>query len=234
MTAATTETRPGPPADDTAAAALARSASDPSVHPEGSVVGFFTTKQKIGRLLWGFVQATLFRWSPRRANNWRAMLLRCFGAKVGRPRVLRNTARFEVPWNVVIGEGARIGDGAYFYSLGTITVGDHAVISQFAHLCAGTHEHESTAFTLVRVPLSIGDYAWIGTDVYVAPGVTIGDGVIVGARSNVVKDLPAWRICVGSPAKAIRPRILSDHTTGKRLDTNTDEVPEPPQRGETA
>ena len=191
------------------------------------MIGFFSTKEKIGRVLWGVVQATLFRCSPRRANRWRAMLLRLFGAKIGNPRVLRNTARFEIPWNVEIGEGVRVGDEAYFYSLGKIRVGDHAVISQYAHLCAGTHDHESTSFTLIRVPLIIGDHVWIGTDAYVAPGVNIGDGVIVGARSNVVKDLPAWRICVGSPAKPIRPRVLRDHKTGERLDPNTDEAPEP-------
>jgi len=195
-------------------------------HPEGTVVGFFTTREKVGRLLWGVVQATLFRYSPRRANRWRAWLLRRFGARVGRPRVLRSTARFEVPWNIEIGEGVRVGDGAYFYSLGKITVGDHAVISQFAHLCAGTHDYESTAFTLLRVPISIGDHVWIGADAYVAPGVTIGDGTIIGARSNVVKDLPAWRICVGSPARAIRARVLHDRDTGARLDPNTDEIPE--------
>lgn len=195
--------------------------------PEGTVIRYFTRKEKVIRLLWVMVQATIFRFSPRRADRWRAFLLRRFGAKVGTPKLLRGTARFEVPWNIELGEGVTIGEGVRMYSLGKITVGDHSVISQYSHICAGTHDHESTAFQLIRVPITIGRHVWIGTDAFVAPGITIGDGVIVAARSNVVKDLPPWRICVGSPAKPIRPRILRDRYTGERLDPNTDEVPEP-------
>ena len=195
--------------------------------PEDTIVGYFTRQQKLIRICWFIVQSTIFRFSPRRADKWRAFLLRLFGAKIGKPKLLRNTARFEVPWNIELGDWVTIGDGVLLYSLGKITLGDHSVISQYSHICAGTHDHTSTRFMLLRPPIVIGQHVWVSAEVYVSPGVTIGDGVLVGARSNVVKDLPAWRICVGNPAKPVGPRILRDHFTGRRLDPNTDEAPEP-------
>jgi len=186
--------------------------------PPGATIGHFSRREKIGRLLWNIVQGTVFRFSPRRADAWRAWLLRRFGAKVGRVKLLRSTVRVEVPWNLEIGEGAQIGDRVYLYSLGPIRIGDHTVISQFCHICAGTHDYERTDFPLLRVPIVIGDRCWIAAESFVGPGVTIGDGVVVGSRASVVADLPGWKICVGSPAKAIRDRTLFDVGTGERLD----------------
>jgi len=186
--------------------------------PAGTVIGHFSRAEKLGRVLWYIVQGTIFRFSPRRADNWRAWLLRRFGAKVGRVKLLRSTVRIEVPWNIEIGDGAQIGDRVYLYSLGPISIGAHTVISQFCHICAGTHDFERSNFPLLRVPIKIGARCWIATESFVAPGVTIHDGVVVGARGHVVKDLPAWTVCVGSPAKPIGHRKLVDVDTGERLD----------------
>ena len=53
----------------------------------------------------------------------------------------------------------------------------------------------------------IGENAWVGADVFVGPRVTIGDLCVVGARSVVVRDLPARTVCVGNPCRPIKPRI---------------------------
>lgn len=185
---------------------------------DGVVEGYFTRREKGGRILWSLVQATLFRFSPRRADAWRCFLLRVFGAKVGRVKLLRGTVRIEVPWNLEIGDGVQLGDRVYLYSLGRISIGEFTVISQFSHICAGTHDFERTDFPLLRTPIRIGARCWIAAETFVGPGVTIGDGVVVGARGGVVKDLPAWTVCVGSPAKPIGPRRLVDPDTGRRVD----------------
>ncbi len=186
--------------------------------PEGTQLGHFTKAEKIKRLLWNIVQGTLFRFSPRRADRWRASLLRLFGAQIGQISLIRSTVRVEVPWNLAIGDGAQIGDKVYLYSLGPITIGASTVISQFVHICAGTHDFERSDFPLLRVPIVIGDRCWIATETFVGPGVRIHDGVVIGARSNVIKDLPEWTICVGCPAKPIGPRRMIDVSTNLRLD----------------
>lgn len=194
-------------------------ASELGHFPRGTVAGWFSVREKFGRAAWVVVESTLFRFSPKRADRFRAWLLRLFGAQIeGRPEVLRRTVRIEVPWNIDLGDRVQIGDHARLYSLGPIRIGAHSVVSQYAHLCAGTHDYSDTDFPLRRVPICVGRWCWIAADVYVAPGVCIGDGVVVGARSNVVKDLPGWTVCVGSPAKPVRRRPLIDRARGVRLD----------------
>lgn len=187
--------------------------------PEGTVASWFSKKEKAGRLLWAIVENTVFRFSPKRADGYRAWLLKLFGATIqGRPMVLRRTVRIEVPWNIELGDRVQIGEHAKLYSLGPIRIGAHTIVSQHAHICAGTHDYSDTKFPLRKVPITIGERCWIATEAYVSPGVNIADGVVVGARSVVVKDLPAWKVCVGSPARPIADRPLLDTETGERLD----------------
>lgn len=178
--------------------------------PPGTEAGEFSIRHKARRALWYIVALTLFRWSLRRADRWRAFQLRCFGANVGKRCLIRRTAWFEIPWHVTIGDDVMIGEHAIIYSLGPISIGDRAIVSQYVHLCAGTHDHRDRSMTLLRVPIHIGSDTWIAADCFVGPGVSIGDGTVVGARSNVFTSLPAWKLCFGSPARAVRERTFRD------------------------
>ena len=157
-------------------------------------------------LLWQFVQATLFGLSPQPFYGWRRGLLRIFGAKIGRSVLVRSTARFTYPWKVEVGDFSWIGDHVEIYSLDNISVGRHAVVSQRSHLCAGSHDMNDVAFAYVTAPITVGDQAWIASDVFVAPGVTIGRGAVVGARSTVLDDIPPETVAFGEPARARRKR----------------------------
>lgn len=170
----------------------------------------WTLRQKVARALWYIVEATLFRLSPQPFYRWRAWLLRLFGAHVDRTCRIRPTVKVEIPWHLTIAAHTVVGDYAILYCLGPITIGARATISQYAHLCAGTHDHTRSDFPLLRMPITVGDDAWIATDVFVGPGVTVGTGTVVGARSSVFRDLPAWKVCVGNPARPIKDRILED------------------------
>lgn len=156
--------------------------------------------------LWWIVQALLFRPSPQFMYAWRRWLLRLFGAEVGVGVILRPTMRVQFPWKVNIGDYAWIGDDVVLYSLGPITIGEHAVVSQKSYLCTGSHDPAQIDFPIFHQAITIEAECWIATDVYVGPGVTIGRGTVVGARSSVFKNLEAGKICVGSPAKVIRDR----------------------------
>ncbi len=159
-------------------------------------------------LLWQTIQATLFAWSPQPAYAWRRWLLKLFGARVGAGVIVRQTARVTYPWKVVFGDHCWIGDHAEIYSLAPITIGNHAVVSQRSYICAGTHDHHDLTFPLVGRPVVIGDEAWIATDCFVAPGVRIGTGSVVAARSTVLSDVPDGVIVAGSPATVKGPRPL--------------------------
>lgn len=168
----------------------------------------WSRREKIGRLLWAIAYRLLFRLT---FHNWytaRAGLLRVFGAKLGRNVRIRRTARIEIPWNLEIADDAFIGDEAIVYSLGKVRIGARSAISQYAHLCAGTHDHTHTDYPLLRVPITVGEDCWIAADAFIGPGVTIGDRSIAAARATVVKDVPPDQIVGGNPARFIKPRVL--------------------------
>ena len=134
------------------------------------------------------------------------MLLRLFGAELAGHVRIRPTVRIEIPWNLTIGEHSAVGDFAILYSLGPITLGEYVTISQYAHLCAGTHETRTRAMTLIKSPITIGNDVWIAADAFVGPGVTIGDRAILGARASTFKDIPAGVVAGGNPSRVIKPR----------------------------
>lgn len=156
--------------------------------------------------LWWAVQATLFRGSPQFAYRYRAALLRLFGAQVGKHVVIRPSATITYPWKVQIGDYAWIGDDAVLYSLGDISIGAHAVVSQRSYLCAGDHDYQVPDFPIRGQKITIEEQCWIAADTFVAPGVTIGAGTVVGARSSVFSDLPGNMVCLGSPCRPVKSR----------------------------
>ena len=156
--------------------------------------------------LWWLVQATLFRWSPQFAYGFRAAVLRAFGAQVGRNVVIRPTVTVTYPWKVKIGDYAWVGDDAVLYSLGEIEIGDHAVVSQRSYLCAGDHDYAQPDFPIRSRKITIGAQAWVAADVFVAPGVTIGQGAVIGVRSSVFRDMPTGMVCMGYPCRPVKPR----------------------------
>lgn len=169
----------------------------------------YTTREKIGRVLWNLIGQTLFRWT---FHNWygvRRGLLRLFGAKIGHHVRIRPSVLVEQPWNLTIGDNSSIGDRAIVYCLGKVTLGSNVSLSQMVHLCAGTHDYTKSDLPLIRPSIVVEDEVWLAADVFVAPGVRIGRGTVVGARSSVFKDLPPWKVCAGSPAKPMKDRVLT-------------------------
>ena len=159
--------------------------------------------------LWWLVQDTLFRWSPQFLYGWRRFLLRMFGARIGTGVLIRPTVRVTYPWKIGIGNYSWIGDDVVLYSLDEIEIGSHTVISQSSYICTGSHDFTKPAFDIYGQKIKIGDQVWISTDVFVAPGVEIGQGSVVGVRSTVLKDLPPGKICYGSPARPIKDRVVN-------------------------
>jgi putative colanic acid biosynthesis acetyltransferase WcaF len=160
--------------------------------------------------LWWIVQATLFRGSPQALYGWRRFLLRLFGCSLGKEVLVRPTAHITYPWKVSIGSHSWIGDHVTLYSLGKIHIGANAVISQNSYLCAATHDMRSPSFDIYDQPIFVDDEVWIASEVFVSPGVRIGRGAVVGARSTVFHDLPPMMVSFGNPAIPVRPRLTPE------------------------
>lgn len=168
----------------------------------------FSIRNRLARVCWGIARPLIFAPSPRFLHGWRSLVLRCFGAQVGKGVHVYPKVVIWAPWNLVIGDEAGIANGAILYSQGRITIGKRAVISQGVHLCAGTHDYTMEGFPLITKSIEIGDQVWIAAEAFVHPGVTIGEGSVVGARSVVTRSLPPWKVCSGFPAKPLKDRVI--------------------------
>ena len=157
--------------------------------------------------LWWLVQSSLFGMSPQFMYGWRQWLLRLFGAEIGKNVLIRPTARITYPWKLRIDDHSWIGDDVVLYSLGEIEIGCNVVVSQKSYICAASHDYASPNFDIFAKKVQIEDEVWIATNVFVAPGVTISKGAVVGACSSVFSDLPTMMLCIGCPAKPLRKRI---------------------------
>lgn len=162
----------------------------------------------LARGLWGVTYALLFRPSPRPVRAWRRWLLRLFGAKMGRRASVDPTCKVWAPWNLQMGDFSCMGPRVDCYCVAPVKLGDHAIVSQYSYLCSATHDPADPRFKLVTSPITLKAKAWVAADVFVGPGVTIGEGAVVGARASVYKDVPPWVIVGGNPAKVIKERTI--------------------------
>lgn len=160
---------------------------------------------------WWLVQMLFFKTSPQFMYGWRNFLLRCFGAQIGKKVMIRPSAHIQFPWRLKIDDYSWIGDEVVLYNLGEIHIGSHTVISQRSYLCAGSHHHGNPGFSIYTKPIIIESQCWLAADVFVSPGITIGEGTVVGSRSSVFNTLPAGKICFGTPAIVIKDRLQEDN-----------------------
>lgn len=165
-----------------------------------------SSRDKIWRLAWAIVGKTIYRWSPLSLFRWRCFLLKAFGAQISGRAYPYPTARIWAPWNLEMGPGSCIGPNVICYSVTLIALGANSLVSQGAHLCAATHDHRDPSFPLVVGSITIGDDAWVAAEAFIGPGVSISERAVVGARSVVMKDVPAGIVVGGNPARPIARR----------------------------
>lgn len=168
----------------------------------------FRGRSKLVVQLWWLVQSLLFKTSPQFLYGWRRFLLRSFGAQIGKKVIIRPSVQVTYPWKIKIGNYSWIGDDVVLYSLGEIEIGANTVISQRSYICTGSHDYNKQDFPIYAKKITIEEGCWLATDVFVAPGLRIEKGTIVGARSSVFNDLKAFSIYAGSPAKFVRKRNI--------------------------
>jgi putative colanic acid biosynthesis acetyltransferase WcaF len=158
------------------------------------------------RAAWIVVWLFAAAWTPRQLHPWRRFLLRLFGARMAPRSDVRGSARVWYPANLEMHEGAVIGPRVNCYSMGPIVVGAGTLVSQGAHLCAGTHDYNSPEFQLEARSIDIGAQVWIAAEAFIGPGARIGEGAVVGARAVVFGELAPWTVYSGNPAKPIGQR----------------------------
>lgn len=110
--------------------------------------------------------------------------------------------------NIRLGERVFINSGCRFQDQGGIVIGDDCLIGHNVVLTTLNHALDPAhRGDMHPAPVVIGSNVWLGANVTVLPGVTIGDDAVVGAASVVTRDVPAGAVVVGSPARVVRTAV---------------------------
>ena len=169
----------------------------------------FSLSNKIRRAVWNITYLILFRpFSLRFFKKWRIMILRVFGANVSWTSMVNSNVKIWAPWNLELGDYSCLGPRVNCYNQGLISLKNNVTVSQDCSLCASSHDYTSKRHDLFLSPITIHDNAWIAAEAFIGPGVTIGKGSVIGARSAVFKDTEPWTVAGGNPAKFIKNRVL--------------------------
>ncbi|MBU2995650.1 putative colanic acid biosynthesis acetyltransferase [Cellulophaga baltica] len=169
----------------------------------------FSKKNKILRVVWSITYIFLFRpFTLRIFKKWRVLVLKCFGADISWTAMINSSTKIWAPWNLKMHDYACLGPKVDCYNQGKITIGKNATISQKSYLCASSHDYTSKKHELYLAPIYIEENSWVAAESFIGPGVTIGQGSVVGARAAVFKNVEAWTIVGGNPAKFIKKREI--------------------------
>ena len=158
------------------------------------------------RALWNAVWLLLARPSPAPFHGWRSFLAQIFGAQIGHGVHIYPGAKIWAPWKLVMGDRSCLADGVGCYNVASVRIGEDVVISQDSYLCTATHDYNDRAFPLLVAPIAVESHAWIAAGAFLSPGVTIHRGAVVGARSVVTANVPAWSVVAGNPARIVNTR----------------------------
>lgn len=173
----------------------------------------FPIKHKLTRFVWSIVWKLLGSWTPAPLFAWRRALLRLFGARLAPTARIYPGVQVWYPANLEMGEWACLGGGVICYSMAPIQLKEYALVSQRAHLCAGTHDPDDPSFQLQVAPITLEANSWVAAEAFVGPGVTLRQGAVLGARGVLFRDLPEYAIAAGNPAKILRQRNSQTSST---------------------
>ena len=166
----------------------------------------YSLKEYCYRCLWSF-GSVIFRVTPRPCFLLRRVILRVFGATIGKAVNIYPSTNIMFPWNLQVGDYSCLGERVQVYNLGNLKIGENSTISQNSHLCGGTHNYKDASMPLIKSRILIGNDVWIGQNVTINRGVEIGNGAVVAAFSVVTKSIPPFEIWGGNPAKKIKDRF---------------------------
>ncbi len=153
------------------------------------------------QMAWYYVSALLFQthWFP--CSRLKVLLLRLFGADVGKGVVIKPSVRIKFPWRLSIGNHTWIGEDVWIDNLAQVSLGSSVCLSQGSYLCTGSHNHRKPSFDLITRPISIQDGVWICARAVVLCGVTVQTGAVVCAGTIVARDIAAGTVY--NPSKAL-------------------------------
>lgn len=151
---------------------------------------------------WQLFETLIFKniWCP---SIFRVLLLRSFGAKIGKSVLIRSHVKVHFPWNLEIGNNCWIGREVWFINHDKIKVEEDVCISQRAVLCSSGHDYRSASLEYAHKPIEVKSGSWVCLDAKVLSGVTIGECSVVSAGEVARASVPGYSMLVGGEIHSI-------------------------------
>jgi len=169
---------------------------------------YYPGKPALVRAIWYFVNALFFINPLNPSSKLKILLLRLFGAKVGKGTTIKPGVNIKYPWLLEIGNHSWIGENVWIDNLDKVGIGDHVCISQGALLLTGNHNYRRATFDLIVKGITLEDGVWIGAKAVVCPGVKCKSHSVLSVGSVAVSDLEPYKIYQGNPAVCKRDRSV--------------------------
>lgn len=140
------------------------------------------------------------------SHRLRAFFYRRAGMTLPATSSIHWRAELYAPERIVVGEHCTVGDSAFLDGRSGLVIGDAVNLGSHVTVYTRQHDVDSPDFAETGAPVTIGDHAWVASHAIVLPGVTIGEGAVVAAGAVVTKDVPAFAMVAGNPARFVRER----------------------------
>lgn len=161
---------------------------------------------KIKELCWYIVKVVFFLSALPYPSAFKIMLLKCFGAKMGKGIIIKPRVNIHFPWKLDVGNNVWIGEEVFILNFEGITIGSNVCISQRAFLCGGNHDYKKPSMPYRNGKIILNNGCWVGACVFIGPGVTIGVDSLITVGSVVVKNVEDNVVCRIHPPEFSKPR----------------------------
>ena len=137
---------------------------------------------------------------------WRKIILRLFGAKIGKGGKIKSHIKISEPWNLLVGDHCWLGENVWIDNLALVKIGNRVCISQDVYICTGNHNYKEELFDLILKSIIIKDDCWLAAKSIVSPGSILEQGSVGSIGSVVSGNLKQNSIYKGNPAKFFKLR----------------------------